>query len=195
MAGFYASAIISYGKNKDGELKLMKHLTVPTLRFKPDLTESSFSHNFNGCAAVIKQNGMALTEYPETVSVKGDLSVSSRAGDKTEIIRRFTPAVDQPALRPARNTARRKSGYRHGTDRELLQKQAARLALPVSVRGISRGQQSAPRGRKSAVREGSDRGTLRTSRSRPEQTQNKTAAERTVPVDKAERHTPVLKTV
>ena len=45
MAGFYASAIISYGKNKDGELKLMKHLTVPTLRFKPDLTESSFSHN------------------------------------------------------------------------------------------------------------------------------------------------------
>ncbi len=55
MAGFYASAIISYGKNKDGELKLMKHLTVPTLRFKPDLTESSFSHNFNGCAAVIKQ--------------------------------------------------------------------------------------------------------------------------------------------
>ena len=50
MAGFYASAIISYGKNKDGELKLMKHLTVPTLRFKPDLTESSFSHNFNGCA-------------------------------------------------------------------------------------------------------------------------------------------------
>ena len=98
MAGFYASAIISYGKNKDGELKLMKHLTVPTLRFKPDLTESSFSHNFNGCAAVIKQNGMALTEYPETVSVKGDLSISSRAGDKTEIIRRFTPAVDQPAL-------------------------------------------------------------------------------------------------
>ena len=50
MAGFYASAIISYGKNKDGELKLMNHLTVPTLRFKPDLTESSFSHNFNGCA-------------------------------------------------------------------------------------------------------------------------------------------------
>lgn len=75
MAGFYASAIISYGKNKDGELKLMKHLTVPTLRFKPDLTESSFSHNFNGCVAVIKQNGMALTEYPETVSVKGDLSI------------------------------------------------------------------------------------------------------------------------
>ena len=33
MAGFYASAIISYGKNKDGELKLMKHLTVPTLRW------------------------------------------------------------------------------------------------------------------------------------------------------------------
>lgn len=41
---------------------------------------------------------MALTEYPETVSVKGDLSISSRTGDGTEIIRRFTPAVDQPAL-------------------------------------------------------------------------------------------------
>ena len=97
MAGFYASAIISYGKNKDGELKLMKHLTVPTLRFKPDLTESSFSHNFNGCAAVIKQNGMALTEYPETVSVKGDLSVSSRAGDKNR---------DYPQVHSRRRSAR-----------------------------------------------------------------------------------------
>lgn len=103
MAGFYASAIISYGKNKDGELKLMKHLTVPTLRFKPDLTESSFSHNFNGCAAVIKQNGMALTEYPETVSVKGDLSVSSRAGDKPRLSAGSLPPSISPRLsRPLR---------------------------------------------------------------------------------------------
>lgn len=32
MSGFFASAIISYGKDKKGKLRLMKHLIVPTLR-------------------------------------------------------------------------------------------------------------------------------------------------------------------
>lgn len=40
MSGFYASAIISYGNDKNGRLRLMKHLTVPTLRIQPNATSS-----------------------------------------------------------------------------------------------------------------------------------------------------------
>lgn len=56
MAGFYASSIISYGKDNRGKLKLMKHLVVPTLRVQPNVTQSSFSYNFGASPAVIKVN-------------------------------------------------------------------------------------------------------------------------------------------
>ena len=54
MAGFYSSTIISYGKDKKGRLKLMKHLVVPTLRTQPNVTQSSFCYNFNASPVDIK---------------------------------------------------------------------------------------------------------------------------------------------
>lgn len=65
MAGFYVSAIISYGNDSEGRLRIMKHLTFPMLRFQPNLTGSSFSHNFDGSFADIKLNGRIMKEYPE----------------------------------------------------------------------------------------------------------------------------------
>ena len=56
MAGYYVSAIISYGSDENGELRLMRHITVPTLRLKPNLTASSFSHNFSSDTFSITQN-------------------------------------------------------------------------------------------------------------------------------------------
>lgn len=70
MAGFYASSIISYGKDNRGKLKLMKHLVVPTLRVQPNVTQSSFSYNFGASPAVIKVNHRFVSEYPKEIKLK-----------------------------------------------------------------------------------------------------------------------------
>lgn len=98
MSGFYASSIISYGNDSKGRLRIMRHLTVPTLRLHPNLTGSSYSHNFNGSFVSVKSNGKKLCEYPEKITVKGNLKIISCADFKTKIIREFLPAVNQPAL-------------------------------------------------------------------------------------------------
>jgi len=98
MAGFYASSIISYGNDKNGRLRLMRHLTVPTLRFQPNLTGSSFSHNFKGDSFRISINGKKINEYPKLVSIKGNLKIQSHADYETKIIRELLPAVNRSAL-------------------------------------------------------------------------------------------------
>lgn len=98
MAGFYASAIISYGNDNAGRLRLMKHLTVPTLRLQPNLTGSSFSCNFNEDGAVIRVNGKRMIEYPEQITIKGSLKITSNAAFGTKTVRELLPAVNQCAL-------------------------------------------------------------------------------------------------
>lgn len=98
MAGFYASSIISYGNDKAGRLRLMRHLTVPTLRFQPNLTGSSFSHNFNGDVFTIAVNGRKINEYPALISIKGSLRIESTADYETKTIRELLPAVNYRAL-------------------------------------------------------------------------------------------------
>lgn len=99
MAGFYSSAIISYGNDSKGRLRLMKHLTVPSLRFQPNLTGSSFSHNFKDDTFFIDVNSKTITEeYPKTISIKGNLKIISDADCETQIVREFLPAVNQRAL-------------------------------------------------------------------------------------------------
>lgn len=98
MSGFYASAIISYGNDKNGRLRLMKHLTVPTLRIQPNATSSSFSHNFNDDNFTVTVNDKKAIEYPNEISIKGNLKITSSTDFDTEITREFLPAVNQPAL-------------------------------------------------------------------------------------------------
>nr|MDE6659545.1 hypothetical protein [Eubacterium sp.] len=98
MAGFYASTIISYGKDAKGRLKLMKHLVVPTLRTQPNVTQSSFCYNFNASPVDVKVNHKKVVEYPKEISVKGNLKINSLTDSDVSVIREFVPAVQQPAL-------------------------------------------------------------------------------------------------
>ena len=98
MAGFYSSTIISYGKDKKGRLKLMKHLVVPTLRTQPNVTQSSFCYNFNASPVDIKIDNKTACEYPKEISVKGNLKINSSTDADVSIVREFLPAVHQPAL-------------------------------------------------------------------------------------------------
>lgn len=97
MSGFYASAILSYGTDENGRLRMMKHLTVPTLRLKPNLTSCSFMHNFFSIDT-IKINGHKAEEYPEKVTIKGNLKIESAADGGVTVTRELLPAVNQPAL-------------------------------------------------------------------------------------------------
>lgn len=98
MAGFYASAIISYGSDSKGKLRLMRHLTVPSLRFQPNLTGSSFSHNFKYDSFSINKNGKKLSEFPDKAIIKGSLKIISHTNCDTEIMRELLPAVNKAAL-------------------------------------------------------------------------------------------------
>lgn len=98
MSGFYASSIINYGNDNNGRLRLMKHLIVPTLRVQPNVTQSSFSHNFKGSDFTVTVNNKKTVEYPTEISIKGNLKITSSADFNTKIIREFLPAVNQPAL-------------------------------------------------------------------------------------------------
>lgn len=98
MSGFRVSAIISYGSDKKGRLRLMRHVTVPTLRFQPNLTASSFSHNFSSDSFSIYQSGKNVCEFPDTAVIKGSLKIVSHSNCDTEITRELLPAADKPAL-------------------------------------------------------------------------------------------------
>lgn len=98
MAGFFVSAIISYGTDSKGRLRLMRHLTVPSLRFQPNLTASSFSHNFTSDSFTVTQNGKRIVETPDKVIIKGSLKIISHSSCDTEITRELLPAVNEPAL-------------------------------------------------------------------------------------------------
>lgn len=98
MAGYYVSAIISYGSDENGELRLMRHITVPMLRLKPNLTASSFSHNFTSDSFTVTQNSKKIVETPDKVIIKGSLKIISHSSCDTEITRELLPAVNKPAL-------------------------------------------------------------------------------------------------
>lgn len=98
MSGFYASVIISYGRDKSGRLRLMRHLVVPTLRIEPNVTQSSFSCNFYSSQLNIKINGTKAVEYPEVITIKGTLKIESKCADSVTITRELLPAVDRPAV-------------------------------------------------------------------------------------------------
>lgn len=97
MSGFYASAILSYGKTAKGRLRILRHLVVPNLRMQPNVTQSSFKMNFSSLPAKIRIDGKACPEIPRKSAVKGMLSVVSDMGP-LQVTRIFSPAVHAPAL-------------------------------------------------------------------------------------------------
>lgn len=98
ISGLYASSIISYGKNQSGALRLMKHVTVPTLRTQPNYTQSSYSHNFLKNAVNVKINNKCEKEFVKTVHTKGTVCLLSQTDSGVSIKREFIPSRDYPVL-------------------------------------------------------------------------------------------------
>lgn len=99
MSGFFASAIISYGVNRDGSLRMHRHCVFPMLRKIPNDTAGSLSHNFTGAAMVkISANGRDVDdEYPKKIVIRGSLAIESGTSCGISVERKLLPAVDYPA--------------------------------------------------------------------------------------------------
>lgn len=97
MSGFQSSSIICVGKDRRNRLLLHRHITVPALRTIPNDTSGSFCFNFSKNVCKIKINGIPLTELPQKICMRGDLTVVSR-GKSAEITRTFINCADAPAL-------------------------------------------------------------------------------------------------
>ncbi len=78
-AGFYCASIISYGADSNGNLRLMRHTTFPTLRLYPNLTGSSLDRNFNGYSVVV--DGHTVNEKATKFVFDGILHIYSKAGN------------------------------------------------------------------------------------------------------------------
>lgn len=98
LSGEQVSAILSYGRDRFGRLRLMRHLVVPNLRVQPNVTQSSFSHNFSISPLRLRAGGRPVTETLQTVFIKGTLSLTSECGNGLRIRRELLPAPESPAL-------------------------------------------------------------------------------------------------
>lgn len=97
-AGFLSAAIICYGKDRNGYLRLSRHLTVPKLRKKPDITQSSFGCNFTGDTFTLFENGKKVREKPKTVKIKGSLTIISYCGNLKITREIFAPRRSPSAM-------------------------------------------------------------------------------------------------
>lgn len=98
MAGFLSAIILCYGKDKNGNIRLSRHLKVPTLRKKPDVTQSSFGANFAGTTFKVYENGVRKAEKPQTVEIKGTLKMISACGDLKVTREFFAPRSSTSAM-------------------------------------------------------------------------------------------------
>ncbi len=99
MSGLNISAILTYGIDENGVLINQKKLVFPMLRTIPNDTHASLSQNYDGKEQpIIHVNGIEVKEFPETVNLKGILTVTSstNAGVKTK--RTIFPSRDKAAL-------------------------------------------------------------------------------------------------
>lgn len=98
MSGFNMSAIISYGKNKNGKLALNRHLVIPGIRVKPDMTTSHFRKNFKDAVRMFLEDTMIDDERPKEIKIRGNLAVESDFMNGAKVVRTFSPSQNFPAL-------------------------------------------------------------------------------------------------
>lgn len=98
LSGEQVSAILSYGKNRSGRLRLMRHLVAPNLRVQPNETQSSFSYNFSACPLHLRADGRQPAEMLRTVCIRGTLTLTSECENGLRIRRELLPAAESPAL-------------------------------------------------------------------------------------------------
>lgn len=98
LSGFFTSAILSYGKDQNGHLRLMRHVVVPSLRKKPNQTSSSLSCNFNRSSVKMFADGKELTEFPTYTEIRGLLRIVSSTESGLTVQRELFPAVHSVGL-------------------------------------------------------------------------------------------------
>lgn len=76
-SGFLCAAIISYGCDENNELRMMRHVTFPTLRLYPNKTHNSLDHNFSGVN--FKINGKEISEKAEKFIFDGFINIFTTA--------------------------------------------------------------------------------------------------------------------
>lgn len=96
LSGYCASHLISYNISGNREARVFIHSVYPNFRMKPNVTEASYSHNFNAETAVLI-DGERVIERVRFSDIKGMLSFISDAG-KVEVTRTYFPAVYTTAL-------------------------------------------------------------------------------------------------
>ncbi len=92
MASFYTAGIISYGADKNGKLKMLRHIVYPTLRCYPNNTSGSLDHNFKGVNISIANN--KGYEKVSDFVFDGILTICSKI-DKLKIKRKLFPATSE----------------------------------------------------------------------------------------------------
>jgi len=95
MAGFLCSSIISYGHDKNGILKLLRHVIFPMLRLYPNDTHSSLDCNFKG--AGININGSGIEEIVDKIVFDGCIHIFSHSSE-VKIERVLFTARNSPCL-------------------------------------------------------------------------------------------------
>ncbi len=110
MSASYVDAIVDYGVDENGALLLQRHAYFPTLRTIPNDTHATYSVTLpQEAAPQLLCDGSPITEYPQTFTLDGLLTVCSRTDVGVEITRCLYPAsatrcvleqVTVTALRP-----------------------------------------------------------------------------------------------
>ena len=95
MSGLQSSSIICYGKDRNGVLRINRHVTFPALRTLPDDTRGSFGYNFNGVGFTLQKNGRTLPFHPADVRLDGNVTLRGHCGAfLTEDAGAFTKACE-----------------------------------------------------------------------------------------------------
>ena len=99
MSGRKLSAVVYYGVNDAGELRLSKRLFYPTLRTIPNDTHATLSHEYDQDSYLkFAIMGKEIKEYPYEIRFSGVLTINSRDSErKLKICRVLFPSTDKMA--------------------------------------------------------------------------------------------------
>ncbi len=95
MSGFYCSAIISYGCEKNGEVRRLNHIVFPSFRMYPNETRSSLDVNFE--TVLLSCNAKPVCEKAVSFVFDGVLKIIT-ASNELKITRKLFAAPETTAF-------------------------------------------------------------------------------------------------
>lgn len=95
MSGFFCSSIVSYGHDKEQNLRIMSHVIFPKLRCYSNLTHSSLSYNFSGVSFEV--GSLSAKEKVEKITFDGVLRIYTSFG-KIKFVREIFTSRNNPCL-------------------------------------------------------------------------------------------------